>query len=129
MFLQGNPESHTKNINDIIEKYINDIDLNIDFEFLGDKILYCNLYKCPNHRNLPLLKTYKYIFEHDNKDEYIYKYKNIDFSAGAQFIVSKKTILRKPIEFYINIKKLLDNSINPIEGFVIERFWKLIFLK
>jgi hypothetical protein len=49
------------------------------------------------------------------------------FGAGAQFIVSKKTILKKPIAFYSNIVKMLQYHINPVEGFVIERFHKLIF--
>jgi hypothetical protein len=48
------------------------------------------------------------------------------FGAGGQFIVSKKNILRKPKEFYYKIIELLQNDINPIEGFVIERFHKLI---
>ena len=49
------------------------------------------------------------------------------FGAGAQFIVSKKKILQKPKEFYLRIVEMLDNNINPIEGFVIERFHKIIF--
>ena len=50
------------------------------------------------------------------------------FGQGGQFIVSKKIILSKPKEFYLKIIKLLDYSINPIEGHIIERFHKLIFL-
>ncbi len=49
------------------------------------------------------------------------------FGAGAQFIVSKKNILQRPKEFYLKIIEMLENDINPIEGFVIERFHKLIF--
>ena len=49
------------------------------------------------------------------------------FGAGAHFIVSKKTILKKKITFYSKIVKILENDINPIEGYVIERFHKLIF--
>ena len=49
------------------------------------------------------------------------------FGAGAQFIVSKKQILKRPKEFYLKIVEMLQYSINPIEGFVIERFHKLIF--
>ena len=48
------------------------------------------------------------------------------FGAGAQFIVSKKKILQKPKTFYLKIIKMLEYSKNPIEGFVIERFHKLI---
>ena len=49
------------------------------------------------------------------------------FGAGAQFIVSKKRILHKSKAFYSKIVKMLDTNINPIEGFVIERFHELIF--
>lgn len=49
------------------------------------------------------------------------------FGSGAQFIVSKQTILKRPKEFYLKIVELLQNDINPIEGYVIERFHKLIF--
>ncbi len=50
-----------------------------------------------------------------------------EFGAGAQFIVSKKTILKRPRNFYLKIIELLDKNISPIEGYVIERFHKLIF--
>ena len=49
------------------------------------------------------------------------------FGGGAQFIVSKSNILKKPKSFYLKIVQMLENDINPIEGFVIERFHKLIF--
>ena len=49
------------------------------------------------------------------------------FGSGAQFIVSKTKILQRPKEFYLKIVKMLENSINPIEGYVIERFHNLIF--
>ena len=49
------------------------------------------------------------------------------FGAGAQFIVSKQAILKKPKEFYLQIIKMLEYHINPIEGFIIERFHPLIF--
>ena len=48
------------------------------------------------------------------------------FGAGAQFIVSKKQILQRPKEFYLKIIELLNYDINPIEGFVIERFHSII---
>ena len=47
-------------------------------------------------------------------------------SLGAQFIVNKKNILRKPRDFYLKIVNLLDYSIHPDEGFVIERLHKYI---
>jgi len=55
------------------------------------------------------------------------EYMEFKFGAGAQFIVSKKCILNKPKVFYSKIVEMLQNDINPIEGFVIERFHKIIF--
>jgi hypothetical protein len=49
------------------------------------------------------------------------------FGAGGQFIVSKTQILKRPKDFYLQIVKMLENDINPIEGYVIERFHSLIF--
>ena len=49
------------------------------------------------------------------------------FGAGAQFIVSKKCILKRSKAFYSKIVEILQNNINPIEGYVIERFHKIIF--
>ena len=52
---------------------------------------------------------------------------NFLFGAGAQFIVSKKKILQRPKEFYLNIIKILENEMYPMTPWVIERFHKLIF--
>jgi len=48
------------------------------------------------------------------------------FGAGAQFIVSKKNIIKNPKTFYLKIVEMLEYNINPIEGYVIERFHKII---
>ena len=70
-------------------------------------------------------KSWKYTYEKlfdERKDNL-----NYQFGQGAQFIVSKKRILQRPITFYLKIVEMLEHNINPIEGFVIERFHKLIF--
>ena len=95
--------------------------MSIDFEFLSKRVLNCNLSGCRYHHRLPLIKTYEKLF--GERKEYM----EFKFGAGAQFIVSKKKILQKPKEFYLRIVEMLDNNINPIEGFVIERFHKIIF--
>jgi hypothetical protein len=120
-FLQGNPFDHSPNIISNLNKYINNQDLSIDFAFLSERILDCNLTGCPHHPNLPLILVYKKLFDKKNK------YMKFNFGAGAQFIVSKKKILQRPKEFYLKIVEMLENEINPIEGFVIERFHNLIF--
>jgi hypothetical protein len=121
IFLQGNPFDHSPNIITNLIRYLNDKNLNIDFEFLSENILDCNLNGCKHHKGIPLIDTYEYLFnERKENMEFI-------FGAGAQFIVSKKTILKRPRSFYLKIIQLLENDINPIEGFVIERFHKIIF--
>ena len=94
-----------------------------EFAFLSENILNCNLSGCVYHRRLPLIDTYEKIFD-EKKTNMEFK-----FGAGAQFIVSKKNILKRPKNFYLKIINMLDKNINPIEGFVIERFHKLIFTK
>jgi hypothetical protein len=121
IFLQGNPFDHSPNIIDNLNYYINSKDLSIDFEFLSETILDCNLSGCCHHYGLPLIETYEQLFG-ERKENMAFK-----FGAGAQFIVSKKKILQRPKEFYLKIIEMLNKDINPIEGFVIERFHKLIF--
>jgi hypothetical protein len=123
IFLQGNPFDHSPNIIDKLNKYIKNKDnLNIDFEFISEKIYKCNLSGCSHHKNLPLRDVYEYLFN-ENKQNI-----EFEFGAGAQFIVSKTQILKRPKDFYLKIINLLEKNINPIEGFVIERFHKLIFI-
>lgn len=121
IFLQGNPFDHSPNIISNLNKYVNNTHLSIDFEFLSEHVLDCNLTGCKYHYGLPLIDTYEKIFGERNKNM------AFKFGAGAQFIVSKKKILQRPKEFYLKIIEMLNKDINPIEGFVIERFHKLIF--
>jgi hypothetical protein len=121
IFLQGSPFDHSPNIISNLYKYINNQELDINFEFLSETILDCNLSGCKHHSNLPLVDVYEKLFNQRINDM------DFKFGAGAQFIVSKKNILSKPKEFYSKIVEILQNNINPIEGFVIERFHKLIF--
>ena len=122
IFLQGNPFDHSPNIINNLWNYIINKDLNIDFEYLSEKILTCNLSGCIHKPGLLLCDMYKNLFNEDKNNM------EFQFGQGGQFIVSKKIILSKPKEFYLKIIKLLDYSINPIEGHIIERFHKLIFL-
>jgi hypothetical protein len=101
--------------------YINNDNLNIEFEFLSEWVVDCNLSGCKYHVGIPLIETYEKIFN-ERKEDMEFK-----FGFGAQFIVSKKNILQRPKDFYLKIIEMLEKDINPIEGFVIERFHKLIF--
>jgi len=119
IFLQGNPFDHSPNVISNISKYIRGT--GDEFEFLSETIHTCNLTGCSYHPGLPLVGTYEKLFGRR------LNYMEFQFGAGAQFIVSKQRILQKPIEFYQRIVDMLQNDVNPIEGFVIERFHKLIF--
>jgi hypothetical protein len=49
------------------------------------------------------------------------------FGAGAQMIVSREAILRRPKEFYQHIADILSSSVDPIEGYCMERLHPLVF--
>jgi len=121
IFLQGNPFDHSPNIISNLKKYIDNENLSIDFEFLSENIISCNLTGCFYDESLPLKETYEKLF--DERKENL----EFQFGAGAQFIVSKKKILQRPKEFYLKIIEMLEKDICPMEGFVIERFHKIIF--
>jgi hypothetical protein len=121
IFLQGNPFDHSPNLISNLNNYINNKDLNIDFEFLSELIITCNLINCSYHAGLPLKETYEKLFGETKENM------EFQFGSGAQFIVSKKKILQRPKEFYLKIIEMLDKDVSPIECYVIERFQKLIF--
>jgi hypothetical protein len=127
IFLQGSPFDHSPNIISNLTnltKYINNKELSIDFEFLSEQIHHSSLdiectryWQCKN-----IHKNWERVFgvNIDNQE--------CVFGAGAQFIVSKKKILKNTKEFYENIMKMLDYDIDPLEGYDIERFHKYIFI-
>ena len=121
IFLQGNPFDHSPNIISNLNNYVNNKNLSIDFAFLSERILNCNLSGCHYHEGLPLIETYEKLFGERKENM------EFQFGAGAQFIVSKQKILQRPKEFYLKIIEMLDKNIDPIEGYVIERIHKLIF--
>ena len=121
IFLQAKPFDHSPNIISNLNNYINNKDLSSDFEFLSESIVNCNLLGCSYHPGLPLIGTYEKLFGERKENM------EFQFGAGAQFIVSKQKILQRPKEFYLKIIEMLDKNIDPIEGYVIERFHKLIF--
>ena len=121
IFLQGRPTDHTAKLKSRIQKYTENNELDIDFAFLSDRVLDCSLGGCGHHRELDLKTAYNNLFDEKRKSN-LFK-----FGAGAQFIVSKKQILKRPKEFYLKIIKMLEKEKNPTEGYIIERFHPLIF--
>jgi hypothetical protein len=120
IFLQGNPFDHSPNIIKNLKKYTTE-NIELKFEFLSEKIIECSLNGCRYHPGLPLREYYKYIFGNEGDNSVF------SFGAGAQFIVSKTQILKHPKDFYLKILKTVDNHICPIEAYILERFYKLIF--
>jgi len=139
VFLQGNPFDHTRDIVNKLHELINNKELDINFMNLSDWVVDCNLPHADIHLreffimrngdmyndqktfNDAYVDIYKKIFN-ESKDHLHFK-----FGAGAQFIVSKNQILKRPREFYLNLIGLLDYDICPIEAYVVERFTQLIF--
>jgi hypothetical protein len=121
IFLQGHPFDHSPNIIKNLKKYTSE-NIDVDFEFLSERIIECTLNGCRYHPGLPLKSYYKHIFDREGDNS------TFIFGAGAQFIVSKKQILKHSKDFYLKILKSLENHVCPIEGYVLERFYKLIFL-
>lgn len=122
IFLQGNPFDHSPNLIYNIYKILIDDNYNSNFNYLSEYILSCNLNSCKYHANLPIRSVYEKIFNIFDKENF-----DFNFGAGAQFIIKKENILKHPKEFYLNICNLLNYSINPIEGYVVERLHGLIF--
>jgi hypothetical protein len=125
MFLQGNPFDHTfeiiTKIKNIRQQILSNT-YNEKLHFLSDKIFNCSINGCIHHKGLPLIETYFNLFNCQPDKNLMFL-----FGAGAQFIVSKEQIHKRPRDFYLKIVNILEYSINPIEGFVIERFHGLIF--
>ena len=125
IFLQGFPFDHSPDIlehlRNYIKQYSENKDLNIGFEYLSSWMLWTNLHGCDYHPTLPMADVYEKIFN-ERKESM-----EIEFGMGAQFMVSRETILKKPKSFYENILKLVDYDENPLEVYVLERLQRLIF--
>jgi hypothetical protein len=122
IFLQGIPFSHHPNMLNLLTYYTtNSENITLDFEFLGECIIECNLSGCKCDPLLPLQPIYEFLFGEKKTDL------KFLFVSGGQFIVSKKQILKRPKEFYLKIVNILQHAVNPNGGYVIERFHKLIF--
>jgi hypothetical protein len=120
IFLQGNPFDHFPNVVPHIQRWM-ESPPTTHFEYMCNGLYCCNLSGCNFHQNLPLIDVYEHLFE-ERKEEMAFT-----FYRGAQFIVSRERILQRPKSFYQKIVNLLKHDVNPIEGYVIERFHQFIF--
>lgn len=130
VFLQGSPFDHSPNI---LER-LRELSKRVcgGFEYLSENVYQSNTWECPYHGGLPLSRVYEELFGLSHlgslcKSVFGRFYMPFEFGAGAQFAVTRERIHRRPREFYLKIVKMLEESVNPIEGFVIERFHGLVF--
>ena len=118
IFLQGNPFDHSPNLLSQLHQLSGE-----HFEFLSERIHHSSLEveRITHWQCKDIHTTWSRVFGvHDMNQECI-------FGEGAQFVVSKHAILRRPKEFYENIVSILEYSLDPPEGYDIERFHKYIF--
>lgn len=118
IFTQGIPFDHS---NDFIKKIneISNIDFNNKFMNLGHRLINITNYVCKHHQGIPIKEICDNLF--------INCPNNFVFAPGAIFAVHKEKILSRPKKFYEKCIKDLENEICPINGYVYERIWSLIF--
>lgn len=104
----------TKKINYILNNKIND-----DFIILSKYIYKSNIHRCLHKPELPLNEIYNTIFNTN------ILFKNIIFSNGGLFMVSKNCIYTKPKTYYENLIKYLDGL---TQHYCFERLWLYIFI-
>ena len=121
IFLQGNPFDHFPTVIEHIQHFIEETPYHIQFEYICNRAYCCNLSGCKFHQDLPLIDVYEYLFE-ERKQEMPFT-----FYRGAQFILSKERIRKRPKSFYEKIVQLLNKEVNPVEGYVMERFHQFVF--
>jgi hypothetical protein len=133
VFLQGNPFDHSPNLFKNIQAYLDNPKSLSDFEWLSETLVNTSLEREEqvmirfsvnyNKRINPatIFDTYERVFGERVTDKYIL------YCTGAQFIVSKEGIHKRPKEFYENILRMLDKDIDPIEVYHLERLHAYIF--
>lgn len=121
IFLQGNPYDHSYYVQPNIKSFV---ETPQDFAFFSAPVEHTTfeIQRNGHWQCCDLYDNYEQIFgvKCDEKAECI-------FSYGGQFAVSRRAILKRPKQFYENIVRMLEHSVDPLEGYVIERLHKHIF--
>jgi hypothetical protein len=120
IFMQGYPFDHSPNLYATLDRFFSTNDKPAA-QHISEKLIVCNLSGCRHHRGLPLREVHNEVFGPGTTD------KQFIFGAGAQFLVHKSLILKHSLSFYQRCIELVNKEVNPINGFVFERFWGLIF--
>lgn len=128
VFLQGHPFDHCK---DLLAR-LNALKYPLDFQYLADRIYTTNTISDVFYPRLRMVEFYTKIFGTCPEPSM-----KIEFGEGAQCIVSREAIQRRPLSFYQTILqqfgdyhyKNLDESadLNRLEPWILERLMRYIF--
>ena len=128
LFCQGNPLDHSNNLIELCNVQINYMLDKVDQEniyFLGNtgyegvNGIYAPKW---NLASIPIYYFFDLLF-----GERLDVYDILKFYFGGQFVTSKKIIHSRPLSFYKFLLKLVSYDTNPIEAYILERFWQFIF--
>ena len=118
VFLQGCPFDHTPHLVDLVKRFL-DVGPTAGVS-LGEDMYKCD-FRSQGHfaeaGRLPMVDTFKRIFGTSEAPVHLEWF----FGAGAQMIIGRETILKRPKSFYQNIVNILGASVDPIEGYCMER--------
>jgi hypothetical protein len=124
VFLQGYPFDHSPNLLRDLRSIQKALDSSTFRKF--DYLTLCRIIitddsngKPSNKQKIPLGKHYTELFE-DSQTSFTY-------GCGAQFIVSRNAIHKRPKAFYEVLIKNLESEIDPMYGYIYERLWSSIF--
>jgi hypothetical protein len=125
ILLQGNPFDHAPRIVDRINSFLHeDVRSRADFMFVSEELLHVDL-DSEGHFTpvpLPMRPVWEHVFQQPSPETFRWV-----FGAGAQMVVSKRMILRRPRALYERIVQILQRETDPVEGYVFERLHPVIF--
>ena len=104
-FLQGRPFDHFTKLNDTLQNEINKIVTSEKQINVEPFLTHLHLENTCGYPGLKMKEYYSFFFKGNVPDV-------LNFSAGCQYVVSKKNILNRPINFYIKIYNMIVASDN-----------------
>ena len=127
VFCQGKPFDHAYDFKKRLKAWAEEGDIIPDFEWLGHIIdtddangerLFKQWSKNENQRGLDLIGFHQALFETESPDSYT-------FALGAQFIISRELLQKKPLVFYQHALRLSVDF--PDAAHCYERSWNRVF--
>ena len=120
VFAQGWPFDHRENFLECVNTLPDDI----EFVPLGEWHIESDELGLPHEQllygGIPLKRVYEELFEQPFPDR-------IRCYANSMFAVSRERILKRPREFYEKMLTYVDYDHTPIETYVFERLWHIVF--